>query len=390
MITFFSNLFIKDKNNTKNPEVRQAYGMLCGGVGIFLNVLLFFGKLIAGVISHSISITADAFNNLSDAGSSVITLIGFKLSGQKPDPEHPFGHGRIEYISGFVVSLSILIMAFELIKSSVTKIIHPEPISFSPVIVIILVVSILVKLYMAYYNTKIAKLIDSAAMKATATDSISDCRSTLAVLAVTLITHYANLSFPFDGICGVFVGILIFFAGIGAAKDTINPLLGQAPDPDFVKRIEKIVLSYPCIVGIHDLIVHDYGPGRIIISLHAEVSANDNILVLHDTIDNIEKALHKELNCSASIHMDPIKIDDEETKLLKEQVTYLIKEINPTLTLHDFRIVTGPTHTNLLFDIVNPFDSKLEDKELAALVSEKITALNPSYFAIIEVDRAYC
>lgn len=209
------------------------------------------------------------------------------------------------------------------------------------------------------------------------------------MLAVTLITHYTNISFPLDGICGVFVGILIFFAGIGAAKDTISPLLGQAPDPGFVKQIEEIVLSYPDVIGIHDLIVHDYGPGRVIISLHAEVSADGNILVLHDTIDNIEKKLHKELNCSASIHMDPIKADDEETKLLKEQVTYLLKEINPDLTLHDFRIVAGPTHTNLLFDIVNPFHSKLDDKELVNLISDKITALNPSYFAVIEVDRAY-
>lgn len=387
MITILAKFFIKNKEDLSSPSVRQAYGMLCGAVGIAFNLLLFAGKFFAGIISNSIAITADAFNNLSDAGSSIITLIGFKMAGQKPDRDHPFGHGRIEYISGFLVSMIILLMAFELIQSSVMKIIHPAELTFSPLIVGILLVSILIKCYMAIYNHSVGSQIDSAAMKATAADSLSDTLATTVVLIATLISHFTNISI--DGYCGVMVGIFIFYAGINAAKDTVSPLLGQAPDPAFVDQINEIVLSYDGVIGIHDLIVHNYGPGRVLISLHAEVPADGDILVMHDMIDLIEHHLRDSLNCSAVIHMDPICINDEETNQLKEKVAAYLSEISVELTMHDFRIVKGPTHTNIIFDVVTPYRFRMSDNEIISALTERIRHDNPNYFAVIEVDKKY-
>ncbi|MCI9321946.1 MAG: cation transporter [Lachnospiraceae bacterium] len=385
MITLLTRLFIKDRDNTASPGVRQAYGMLCGTVGIGLNLLLFAGKFFAGMFSGSIAITADAFNNLSDAGSSIITLIGFKMAGHKPDPGHPFGHGRIEYVSGFLVSLLILLMALELIKGSVDKILHPEELIFSPVIAVILALSILVKCYMALYNARIGRQIDSAAMKATATDSLSDMLATAVVLAATLTAHYTGLSI--DGYCGVLVGLFILYAGFQAARDTLNPLLGQPPEPAFVKQIEEIVLSYDAVLGIHDLIVHNYGPGRVLISLHAEVSADGNLLELHDTIDLAEHRLRSELGCSAVIHMDPVCIHDQQTQHLKAMAQQVISDIDGRLTLHDFRIVAGPTHTNLIFDVVTPYDFDYSDAGLCELIDRRLKEQDSGYCAVIDVDK---
>ncbi|MCI9143790.1 MAG: cation transporter [Lachnospiraceae bacterium] len=385
MITFLSRLFIKNRDNTKDPAVRQAYGILCGAAGIFLNLCLFTGKFIAGTISKSIAITADAFNNLSDAGSSVITLIGFKMAGQKPDPHHPFGHGRIEYISGLLVSVIILLMGIELLQSSIEKIVHPEELIFSPVVIIILLASILVKCYMFLYNRQLGKKLESAAMSATATDSLSDTLATSAVLISTLIAHFTG--FAVDGWCGVLVGLFICYAGYGAAKDTISPLLGQAPDKEFVRQINDIVMAHENILGIHDLIVHNYGPGRVLISLHAEVPADGNFLALHDMIDTIEHELRNTLNCHAVIHMDPICVGDEETTRLKALVSGYLHEISDRLTMHDFRIVTGPTHTNLIFDVAAPYDFSMTDSELENLIKERILRDNPTYFAVIEIDK---
>lgn len=385
MITLLTKLFIKDSASYNSPAVRRAYGVLCGAVGICLNLLLFVGKFSAGLLSGSIAITADAFNNLSDAGSSIITLIGFRMAGHKPDPDHPFGHGRIEYISGFLVSLLILLMAFELIKSSVVKILHPQELVFSPVIVVILAVSIGVKCYMALYNARIGRQIDSAAMKATATDSLSDMLATTVVLAATLVVHYTHLSI--DGYCGVLVGLFILYAGFQAARDTLNPLLGQAPDPAFVKQIEKIVMSFDPILGIHDLIVHNYGPGRVLISLHAEVPADGDLLELHDTIDLAEHRLHSELGCSAVIHMDPVCIHDKQTQRLKEIVQQVITGIDERLTLHDFRIVSGPTHTNLIFDVVTPYDFDYSDAGLCELINRRLKEQDERFCAVIDVDK---
>lgn len=387
MVQLLARLFIKNYEQTDNPSVRQSYGVLCGGVGIGFNILLFIGKFLAGLISNSIAVTADAFNNLSDAGSSLITLIGFKMAGQKPDTEHPFGHGRIEYLAGLLVSLLILLMGVELVKSSGAKILRPEATDCTPVVAGILIASILIKLYMYLYNRSTGRKIDSAAMMATAADSFSDMLSTSVVLIATLIGKFTGLQI--DGWCGLLVGFFILYAGFGAAKDTISPLLGQPPQKEFVEKIESIVQSYPQVLGIHDLIVHDYGPGRVMISLHAEVPASGDMLHLHDTIDNIERELHRELHCDAVIHMDPVMNDDEETQALKKQVTSCLHELDEMLNLHDFRIVKGPTHTNIIFDILVPFKFPLSDAEISQFMEEKIHSISASYYAVINIDKDY-
>lgn len=385
MVTLLSKLFIKDRENTKSPAVRQAYGILCGGLGIALNLFLFGIKFVSGFISGSIAITADAFNNLSDAASSVITLIGFKIAGQKPDQDHPFGHGRVEYISGFLVSVIILLMGLELLKSSFSKIIHPDEPAFSPVILALLVVSILIKGYMYFYNHRLGRKLNSAAMKATATDSLSDMLATGVVLFSALLSRFTSLHA--DGWCGMLVGLFICYAGFSAAKDTVTPLLGQAPDPDFVQQVKDIVTAHREILGLHDLIVHNYGPGRILISLHAEVSAAGNIVTLHEVIDNIEHELRDTLNCQAVIHMDPVRVGDEETERLKELIQNILKETDPALTMHDFRIVTRSDRTDLIFDVVAPYNFRLSDGELVNLIDQRVKKLHPDYYITVDVDR---
>ncbi|MBO5371649.1 MAG: cation transporter [Lachnospiraceae bacterium] len=385
MVTVLARIFIKE---TDSPiKLRQAYGMLCGVVGILLNIFLFVGKFAAGILSNSIAITADAFNNLSDAGSSVVTLIGFKLAGTKPDTEHPFGHGRIEYVSGLVVSAVILIMGFELVTDSVDKILHPAEVDFNMVSVGILLVSILVKLYMSYYNRSIGNKIDSAAMRATATDSLSDTISTAVVLAATLVGHFTNLHI--DGYCGVLVGLFIFYAGISAAKETLDPLLGQPPEEEFVEQIYRIVMAHEGIIGIHDLVVHDYGPGRQMISLHAEVPADGDILEIHDMIDQIEAELKCALYCEAVIHMDPI-VTDERTAHMRKAVAQIVSQVGEELSMHDFRMVPGNTHTNLIFDVVVPYKSALKDEEVMEQIRKSIfEQIGEQYFAVIQIDKAY-
>ena len=387
MIEFLARVFIRHRDTLSPSALRQAYGQLCGAVGIGLNLLLFAGKLFAGTISGSIAITADAFNNLSDAGSSVVTLLGFRLAGRKPDPEHPFGHGRMEYISGLAVAGLILLMGVELGKSSLKKILSPEEIVSSPLVLAILAVSVAVKLYMFYYNRSIGRKIKSAAMSATATDSLSDAVSTTAVLMATLVGQFTGLNI--DGWAGLLVALFILFSAYKAAKETLSPLLGQTPDPEFVDRIEQIVLSYPEVLNIHDLIVHDYGPGRMMISLHAEVSADGDLLQLHDVIDNAEHRLKKELGCMAVIHMDPIITNDAHTDALRMAVAEKVKSIDPRLTIHDFRTVSGPTHTNLIFDVVVPYDVKLTADEVRRRIGALVKELDENYFAVVQVDNSY-
>lgn len=387
MINFLAKFFIKDYENTDNPDVRGAYGVLSGAVGIVLNIILFGIKLFAGMISGSVAITADAFNNLSDAGSSIITMIGFKMAGKKPDPEHPFGHGRIEYITGLIVSFLIILMGFELGKSGIEKIINPEPVEFSKVTVIILIISILVKLYMYLYNKKTADKISSQAMFATAADSFSDSVATSVVLFSMMISVFTGLTI--DGICALLVAAFILYSGINAAKDTIAPLLGNKPEKEFVDKIEEFAMSYKDILGIHDLVVHDYGPGRVMISFHAEVPSSGDILELHDMIDNVEAKLRETLSCEAVIHMDPIVIDDEKTDKYKESVKELVKGIGEDLTMHDFRMVEGPTHTNLIFDVVVPFDFALKDEEVIEKIKAGVSAFPDKCFAVVKVDKPY-
>ena len=388
MISLLAKLLIKDYKNVTDAKVREAYGVLCGGMGIALNILLFLGKFLAGTISGSIAITADAFNNLSDAGSSFITLIGFKLGSQKPDPEHPFGHGRMEYLSGLAVAVLIIVMALELFKSSFDKILHPEVLECSAVIVLILLASIAVKIYMAIYNHNVGKKIHSAAMGATAKDSMSDTIATTVVLISTIVG--AIWGIPIDGYCGVLLSILIFMAGIGAIKDTVGPLLGTAPDKEFVERIEEIVMAHDIVKGMHDLVVHDYGPGRVMISLHAEVPHTEDILVIHDEIDNIEEELGDKLNCEAVIHMDPIIVDDEKVNEVKEYVCKIVHQVGEELNFHDFRMVSGNSHTNLIFDVVVPFKYRMSDEVIKKAIQEAIWVNYPRYNAVIHIDHTYC
>ncbi len=389
MINFLANIFIKDKDNVQSQQVRSAYGMLCGAVGIVLNLVLFAGKFFAGLISNSVSITADAFNNLSDAGSSVVTMIGFKLAGQKPDPEHPFGHGRIEYLSGLVVAMAILLMGYELLTSSIDKILHPQAVEFSVLSAVILVASIAVKFYMSFYNNAIGKKIDSAAMKATGADSLSDCVSTAVVLVAAIVGHVTNLAI--DGWCGLLVSVFILRAGIGAAKDTISPLLGQKPDEDLVNEIYHIVMSYPEVLGIHDLIVHDYGPGRLMITLHAEVSASADLLCTHDVIDNIEQDLKDKLGCEATIHMDPIADNDAKVVEMRERISLGIAELyKGEVSIHDFRMVEGPTHTNVIFDVVIPHGFKFTEAQVETEVKQNVAEMDGGcYRAVVKVEFAY-
>ena len=387
MISLLARLFIK--TDGKSPAaVRKAYGVLCGAVGIGFNVLLFLGKFFAGSIAGSIAITADAFNNLSDAGSSFVTLLGFQLAGQKADSDHPFGHGRIEYLSGLVVSVLILLMGLELGKSSVAKILHPEMVESSPMVIAILCVSIAVKLYMAYYNRRLGKKLNSTAMEATGADSLSDSAATTAVLAATLVGHFTGLRI--DGWCGVLVAAFILWSGFNAAKDTLDPLLGQSPDPSLVQGIQETVLSHPEITGIHDLVIHDYGPGRSMMSLHAEVPMDADVLEMHDIIDNVERELKEKFHTEAVIHMDPIATHDPAVNAMRGQVAGLVREIDPAMTIHDFRMTAGPDHQNLIFDAVVPYQCALTDEEVKAAIAQKAGELEGGpYFTVVSIDRAY-
>ena len=388
MITFLASLFIKDSKNYKEPSVRQAYGVLSGAVGIGLNILLFFGKWLAGTISGSIAIIADAFNNLSDAGSSIITLIGFRLSGQEPDPEHPFGHGRMEYISGLLVSVAILVMGFELIGSSIGKLRSPEPIESSALVFGILIASILVKLYMFFYNHSLSKKIEIAAMKATSVDSLSDTVATTLVLIATLISKYTGLLL--DGWFGILVGLFILYTGGSTLKETIDLLLGQPPKQEFIDEVKEIVLGHSMVHGVHDLIVHDYGPGRVMISLHAEVDVNGDIQDIHEQIDHIEHELQEKLHCSATIHMDPIVTDDKEVLAMKAKVEEMVHFLDESFSMHDFRMVRGSTRTNLIFDVEVPRKTSYTDNEIVNWLKERIHELPGSkYFAVIQIDHEY-
>lgn len=387
MIHLLAKIFISDHKNIASPKVRNAYGSLCGILGIILNIILFGIKFFAGLISGAISVMADAFNNLTDAGSSLITLIGFRMAGQKPDKHHPFGHGRIEYISGLIVSMIIILVGFELGKSSVEKILSPEVPVFSTVALAILIASILIKAYIAFYNFRIGKEISSSAMRATAYDSLSDCIATGAVLVCLLISHFADINV--DAYCGIVVSVFILFSGIRSAKETMDPLLGTPPEKELINEISDIVYAHEGVEGIHDLIIHDYGPGRMMISLHAEVPADANLIDTHDMIDNIEKDLRGKLGCDAVIHMDPIATDDEQTLEVKEKIVALIGCVDSRLTLHDFRMVKGPTHTNVLFDLVVPFDMQKSEEELRENVQTIVKTIDESYYSVINIDKSY-
>lgn len=387
-------LILKKHLNSDNKKIsqddRSEIAKKCSLFGIFLNVLLFAIKFLAGALSNSVAITSDAFNNLSDAGSSLITLLGIHLSMKKPDPEHPFGHGRIEYLSGLAVSIMIILMGFELAKDAFFKILEPSPNKSEnlSITLIILGVSVLIKLYMWFYNKNFGKKIASTAMLACATDSLSDCFATFVVLCTTVVALRFNLPL-LDGICGFIVSALIFIAGIRSVKETLVPLLGQPAELEFLNNIEQLVLQEEQIVGIHDLIVHDYGPGRKMASLHAEVPYDCSIFEIHDLIDNIEAEIKSKYGCETVIHMDPVDYKDPKTIMLREDLTKILQEEFPEVTFHDFRVVHGKTHTNLIFDIVKPYGLKTPSKEICETIRTRMKQLHENHNCVIRVDYNY-
>ncbi len=385
MVSLLAKLFIKNHHNYSDSSVREGYGMLTGIMGIVLNLILCGVKLFAGIITGAISVTADAINNLSDAGSSVITMAGMRIANRPADKEHPFGHGRMEYVASLIVSLIILIMAYELGKDSVLKIITPEEISFNIISVIILGASVLVKLYICLYNRKIGRLINSSAMKATAMDSLSDCISTGAVILGLVAFRFFNINI--DGYVGVLVALFILKTGIEAAKESLAPLIGQPPEKEYVQEIYSTIMSYEGVVGVHDLIVHNYGVGMNIISLHAEVPAEMGFMEAHELIDVIECDLKEKYASIATVHMDPVETSNETAKHYKELVRKIISEINPEITMHDFRMTDGVKNRNLIFDVVVPYSLKISDDKIKEIISEKIKNEDENLNAVITVDK---
>lgn len=389
MLDGIFRIFIKDSDNVKSAVVREAHGRLAGIIGILCNLLLFFTKLIAGLVFSSISVTADAVNNLSDALSSVIATVSFKLSNKPADEEHPYGHRRIEYVAGMLVSIIILFIGYELLRTSVDKIIHPSDTGFGAVVVAVLCFSVLVKFFMNRMYLFIAGKINSTVLKATAQDSINDVYSTAAVLVSAVVSKMSGVNL--DGYMGVLVSLFIMYSGVSLIKETLNPLLGTMPDHELVKLIEQKILSYDGILGIHDLMVHNYGPDRIYASVHAEVDAKEDVLVSHDIIDNIERDFLQEQGIHLVIHLDPIVTDDENVTALREKVCAIISAVEPSLSFHDFRVVFGQTHTNLIFDLVVPYSMKVSDKQLGERISSDVRReIGGCYCCVISFDREYC
>lgn len=388
MTDLLSRLFVKHHEDVSSPAVRRAYGTLVSITGMILNILLFFAKFIVGTLFGSISIVGDAVNNLSDAGSQIISLITFRISAKPADREHPFGHARIEYVTSMIVAFLVLLIGVELFKESFAKIFNPVLPERSWIAVIVLALSILVKLWLGLFNKRIGKRIDSAVMRATAADSLSDALSTGAVLIATLVMLlFPTLNLNLDAYMGVIVAVLILIAGLRILNDTKNSILGESPSEEIVKTITDVVAKNPDALGIHDMVVHNYGPGHIIASLHIEVDGKKDIFHTHDIIDNIERELREAHGIEATIHMDPIVTDDERINALRERVTECIKGIHTDLRIHDFRFVEGNTHTNFIFDVSVPFEIKQSNDDLNTAISEAIRKINPTYFTVITFDR---
>lgn len=379
--------FVADYEQTDNPKVRERYGMLSGMVGIGCNLLLFSFKLMAGTMSGAISIIADAFNNLSDAGSSIVTLIGFKMAGKPPDPAHPFGHGRIEYLAGLFIAMAIVLVSVELFRSSIEKILSPEATVVNFISIGILITSILAKFWLAFFYKKIGTRIGSSAIAAATADSVSDCVATTVVLLGLGIHYFTGLHI--DGYAGMGVALFIFYTGVITAKETLQPLLGQPPQREYIEKIEQKVLAYPNIIGMHDLMVHDYGPGRMFISLHAEVPASMDVLCAHELIDQIEMDLRKVLHCDVTIHMDPIILDDPRLLLIRGQVETAVSKVDAACSMHDFRMTSSHGGFNLIFDVVIPGHLTYTHQEIKAMIASDLTRVDQRYNAVIKIDYAY-
>ena len=379
--------FIANPEHTGDPAVRSAYGQFAGIVGIVCNIALCVAKALIGLAAGSVSIIADAVNNLSDASSNIISLLGFKLASKPADLGHPYGHGRFEYLSGLVVAVVVVAIGIELVKSSIEKILAPTPVEFSPVLVAILVLSILVKLWMAAFNRTISARINSETLAATAVDSRNDVISTAAVLASAVLSHTASLDL--DGWVGAAVGVFILWSGAGLVRDTVNPLLGQAPSPELVEHIRSKIMSYPGVLGTHDLMVHDYGPGRQFASAHVEMAAEADPMESHDLIDNIEQDFKTEDHMIVTLHYDPIVTDDPEVNDMRNWIDQAVKIIDPRLSIHDLRTVPGPTHTNVIFDCVRPHDLEIPDSQLKRKIEQIVRDHYPRTIAKITIDESY-
>ena len=380
-------LFIKDKDNVQDVKVREKYGMLSSITGIIVNILLSIFKLVIGVFANSMAIISDGLNNISDAGSSVVTMLGFKMSQKKVDADHPWGHGRMEYISAFIVDILIILVGFELLQSSIEKIINPELPNVNYITIILLVVAILVKLWLFLFYNKISKTISSAAIKGNAYDSISDSISTFAVLISTIIAKFVGISI--DGYVSLLVSAFILVTGFKAIKEIIDILLGMKPDPEFVKEIEQFAIKYETIQGIHDIMVHDYGPGRKIVSFHAEVPANSDICRAHDIIDQMEQDIFEKFGCITTIHMDPIVVDNEEINEMRRETERIVKSINEKFSIHDFRMTDGGERINLIFDLVIPTDEKIDVDATIQTIQNELHNKNNKYHAVIKPEHSY-
>ena len=380
-------LFIKDYNNTKNEAVREKYGLLSGAVGIVVNVLLTCAKFFIGMITNSIAITGDALNNLSDAGSCIVTLAGFKMANMKPDKEHPFGHGRLEYIAALIVGFFVELMGFELIKSSIEKIRDPQPVIFSIPAVIVLVLSIGGKLWLALFNRHLGKKINSPALTAVVADSIGDITATSFTLVALILSKFTTL--PLDGFFGIAVALFIMYSGYGILKETIGIILGTPPSKELVDELIVFIMSHEGVMGIHDMMIHSYGENRMFASVHIEILASEDILKAHDVIDLIEKQVLERFGIQLVAHLDPLIVDDKRINDLREMTEEIVKEMDKSFKIHDFRVVEGPTHTNLIFDMVIPFDCKKSEKELKETLSEKVSAVNSNYFVVATIEGSY-
>lgn len=387
MTALLVKLFIKDSENYNDKNVRTSYGVLSSITGIVLNLILAAAKYIAGIISGSISITADAINNLSDAGSSIVSFFGVKISAKPPDKDHPYGHGRVEYISAFIVSFFVLFMGVELFKDSVDKIIHPEPVTFSFLSLAILVISILCKLWLGVFNKNLGKKINSAPMMAVMKDSFSDCLATGVAAISIIVSAFSDINL--DGYLGIVVAVFILFAGFNILKETLGDILGRPPESEFVEEITQKIMSYPHVCGVHDMIIHDYGPSCRFASIHAEVPSDEDIMELHDIIDGIERDIYNEYGMLTSIHMDPVVINDERINELKKITQGAVAKIDERLSIHDFRVVEGPSHTNLIFDVLLPSDMKCSDREICKKIEEELSKIDERFFCVITVDHAF-
>ncbi len=387
MVSILIKILVNDYNNTGDERVRRGYGVVCGTVGILLNIMLCCIKIFAGMLSGSVAVITDAINNLTDAGSSVVNVVGFKMAGRKPDTEHPFGHGRIEYVAGLIISIIIIVLGVELGKTSITRIIDPREIITSRTVFTVMEISIGVKIYMYLYNKKIGNKIQSVSLQAAALDSFTDAIATTAVLISIVIFEFTGV--VVDGWCGLIVSVFIIYSGISSVKTTVDPLLGVKPDPEYVNIIEKFVMSQNNVLGMHDLVIHNYGPGRSMISLHVEVPANGSLVEMHDIVDNIERKLKEALNCECVIHMDPMVIDNSVSMRMRDFVGVIVSNVDPSLRINDFRMVQGTTHTNLIFDLVIPHGFRYPDDEVVDIIQQRVRQLPGDHYAVINVEKPY-